>query len=63
MQQWESTEQDQSVGDHHVHHGAQDRLLTQSSVSGPLSVSYTYTANGEWQSKTVAGLPSPVSYS
>jgi YD repeat-containing protein len=40
---------------------AQDRLLTQSSVFGPPS-SYTYTANGELQGKTVAGLPSPVTY-
>ena len=37
---------------------AQDRLLTQGAASGPPSVSYTYTANGELQSKTLAGLSS-----
>ena len=38
-------------------HDAQDRLLTQSSVSGPPSVSYTYTANGELASRTLTALP------
>jgi YD repeat-containing protein len=39
---------------------AQDRLLTRNADIGAVnSDSYSYTANGELQSKTVAGLLSP----
>lgn len=44
-------------------HDAQDRLLTQSPISGPPSVSYAYTANGELSSKTSSQSPNPNVYS